>query len=94
MDPPERETDGGPDTGLDEQALYVVVRKAVEDAIVGAVGTLLLVGVGVWLVWFGAVVAVSGGSPVAVAAGIAVAVIGFGLAARALDVLPPIDELF
>lgn len=48
--------DGGT-VALDEATLHRVVRDAVEDAILGAIGTVLLVGVGLFLVWTGGAVA-------------------------------------
>lgn len=51
---------------------YVVLRKAVQDGIVGAVGTIILVLVSLYLIFFGVIIAVSGGgsSPVQAAGGI------------------------
>ncbi|QLH76749.1 hypothetical protein HZS55_05275 [Halosimplex rubrum] len=39
-------SDGGVSAGLDDDELYEVVHDAVEDAILGVVGTLLLLGIG------------------------------------------------
>ena len=75
--------------------LYVVVRKAVEDAILGVIGTLLLVGVALVLVWFGIALAASsfGSSPPGLVGGILVVLVGFYVAASALDVVPSVSDL-
>lgn len=81
---------------IDEGALYVVVREAVEDAALGVIGTLLLVGVALVLVWVGGAMAFNAGGrqPVAAVAGLAIALIGIYLAASSLEVVPPIHEWF
>jgi len=92
--------DDGPEepvqVAIDEGALYVVVRKAVEDAVLGVIGTLLLVGVALVLVWIGGAMAVSAGGrqPVATVAGVAIALVGLYVAAASLEVVPPIREWF
>ena len=79
---------------MDEGALYVVVRRAVEDAVLGVIGTLLLVGVALVLVWVGGAMAVNAGSsqPVATVAGVAIVLVGLYIAAASLEVIPPIRE--
>lgn len=81
---------------IDEGALYVAVRRAVEDAVLGVIGTLLLVGVALVLVWIGGAMAINAGGnqPVAAVAGLAIALIGIYLAASSLEVVPPILEWF
>ncbi|HKJ57866.1 MAG TPA: hypothetical protein VKA37_01465 [Halobacteriales archaeon] len=82
------------EVAIDEGALYVVVRRAVEDAVLGVIGTLLLVGVALVLVWVGGAMAVSAGGrqPVATVAGVAIVLVGLYLAAASLEVIPPIRE--
>lgn len=81
---------------IDEAALYVAVRRAVEDAVLGVIGTLLLVGVALVLVWVGGAMAINAGGsqPVAAVAGLAIVLVGVYLAASSLDVIPPILEWF
>ena len=85
-------TDGGRNAGFDEAALYVVVREAVEDAILGVIGTLLLVGIAFVMVWSGVVAATSTGTPTGIAVGGVLALGGLYLAAATLEVVPPIRE--
>ena len=98
MVPEESPTDDEPgepvEVAIDEGALYVVVRRAVEDAVLGVIGTLLLVGVALVLVWVGGAMAVSAGGrqPVATVAGVAIVLVGLYLAAASLEVIPPIRE--
>ena len=82
------------EVAIDEGALYVVVRRAVEDAVLGVVGTLLLVGVALVLVWVGGAMAVNAGGrqPVATVAGLGIALVGLYIAAASLEVIPPIRE--
>jgi hypothetical protein len=93
VSPPDRERDGRAEPGFDERALYRVVRHAVEDAILGVLGTLLLLGIAFVVVIFGARVAVSGSSTVAVVAGVAAVGYGVYLAAATLGVVPSVREL-
>ncbi|WP_255190869.1 hypothetical protein [Natronobeatus ordinarius] len=87
-------TDGGYDVGLDEQELYLVVRTAVKDAMLDVVGTLVLLGFALGLVWIGGWMAIDGDSTGFVAAGGAFVVAGALLAAVALELLPPIRDWF
>jgi len=79
---------------IDEGALYVVVRKAVEDAMLGVIGTLLLVGVALVLVWVGGAIAISAGvgQPLAALLGVAIAAVGLYFAAATLELIPPVRE--
>ena len=86
------ETDGGTDPGFDEAALYVVVRDAVEDAILGVLGTLMLVGLGIVMVLAGIGSATSTGTPAGGAVGAVVALVGVYVAASTLEVVPPVSE--
>jgi hypothetical protein len=83
-----------PDPGFDEVAMYRVVRKAVEDAILGAVGTILLVGVAFVLVGTGASIAIQAGGWTGVAIGAAVTLFGLYLAGATLELIPPVREWF
>ncbi|SFR90368.1 hypothetical protein SAMN05216559_0784 [Halomicrobium zhouii] len=89
--------DGGAAAEIDEAVLYTVVRKAVEDAILGVIGTVLLVGVAFVIAYVGLLgVVASAGSTGAGLAGVAVSValiaVGLYLAAATLELIPPIRE--
>lgn len=86
--------DDRPDPGFDEVALYGVVRKAVEDAILGAVGTLLLVGVAFVLVLVGASAAIRSPGLLGVMFGGGALVVGLYLGATTLELIPPAREWF
>jgi len=81
--------DGGVDPGFDEAAMYVVVRDAVEDAILGVIGTLLLVGIAFVAVWAGGVAIVQSQTPASIAFGVLAIAFGFYLAGSSLGVVPP-----
>lgn len=87
-------TDGRRDPGFDEVALYGVVRTAVEDAFLGAVGTILLVGVAFVLVVVGASAAFRTASLPGLAFGVGAAVFGLYLAGSTLGLIPPAREWF
>lgn len=87
-------TDGGANVGFDEAALYGVVRKAVEDAILGAIGTVLLVGVAFVVVATGASIATQAASQLAMALGVVAVLFGLYLAAATLRIIPPAREWF
>ncbi|WP_231189190.1 hypothetical protein [Haladaptatus sp. DYF46] len=80
--------------GLEERELYELVHRAVEDAILGMVGTLLLVGVAVVLVWTGVTIALYGTSIVGLVAGIAAIVFGLYLGLATLEIIPSVREWF
>ncbi|QLG28476.1 hypothetical protein HUG10_13360 [Halorarum halophilum] len=86
------ETDGGTDPGFDEAALYVVVREAVEDAILGAIGTLMLVGVSFVLIGMGFTTAFETGDPAGAAVGALMGLLGLYVAASTLELVPPVSE--
>lgn len=81
-------------TGIDRGELYVIIRQAVRDALLGVIGTLLLVGLGLVLLWFGIMLAVSAvnSSLIGALGGVVVALIGFYIAASELDVIPSIGD--
>jgi len=90
------ETDGGYNTGIDEEILYDTMRSAVEDALLNVLGTLFLLGISLVLVFYGAIAAasaLSGGGIIQVP--IAIGLIGFGfyLAAATLEFVPSIRDL-
>lgn len=80
---------------LDPGELYVVVRKAMEDAILSVIGTLLMVGLALVLVWFGMLVAVSAydTSPIMALAGGIVVLVGLYQAASVLGIIPTVTDL-
>jgi len=84
--------DGG--VGFDEAAMYRVGREAVEDAILGVLGTLVLVGIGFVAVWVGGTALVHSQTPPSMAFGVLAIAFGFYLAASALGVVPPACEWF
>ncbi|WP_243700384.1 hypothetical protein [Halorussus pelagicus] len=88
------ETDGGRDVGFDEAALYGVVRTAVEDAILGVIGTLLLVGVALVITWTGILLATQSVSAAATGFGVVAVAFGLYLGAATLGVVPPAREWF
>ena len=90
--PPTESTD---DTGFDEQALYRVVRSAVEDAILGVLGTLLLLAIAAVFVWIGGAMllaAASSASVLSLGFGLVFLTFGLFLAAATLDLIPSLAE--
>ncbi|MFC4549190.1 MULTISPECIES: hypothetical protein [Halorussus] len=87
-------TDGGATAEFDEAALYGVVREAVEDAILGVIGTLLLVGVSLAVTWGGATVLMRATNLLGMALGAGVALFGLYLGAVILELVPPVREWF
>ncbi|MFD1640812.1 hypothetical protein [Halohasta litorea] len=90
--PPTESTD---DTGFDEQALYRVVRSAVEDAILGVLGTLLLLAIAAFFLWLGGAMLVSAaeaGLTLNLGYGIVFLAFGLYLGAATLDLVPPLRE--
>lgn len=90
-------TDGGATAGMDEAVLYTVVRKAVEDAILGVIGTVLLVGIAFVIAYVGllgvlASAGSTGGGLTGVAVGVVLIAIGLYLAGATLELIPPIRE--
>lgn len=81
---------------IDEELLYAIIREAVEDALLGVIGTLLLVGIGFVLIWVGVVALASPGDAGPLGRFVGVALISFGLylAAATLRVIPPVREWF
>lgn len=86
-------TDGGLPDGMDEGTLYLVVRRAVEDAILNVIGTLLLVGVALLVIWVGAMVAVRTPSTAGLVAGSIAILIGMYIGGTTLGVVPSLQRL-
>lgn len=97
---PDTGADGGREPAapepIDEELLYAIIREAVEDALLGVIGTLLLVGIGFVLVWVGVVALASpeGAGTLRRVAGVALVAVGLYLAAATLRVIPPVREWF
>ncbi|WP_336336800.1 hypothetical protein [Haloarcula brevis] len=87
-DPPA--TDGSA-TALSEEELYAVVRVAAEDAVLGALGTLMLVGIGVVLASWGTALLLSA-KPLSAAIGVVLVLFGAYLALSSLRIIPPVRE--
>jgi len=80
--------DGGA-PGFDEERLHAVVRDAVEDAILGAVGTLLLVGIGLLFFWGGLTAIADANTGDAGVVGALMMIVGLALVVGTLhDMLP------
>ncbi|WP_415379925.1 hypothetical protein [Halosimplex sp. TS25] len=90
----ERASDGGIATGIDEERLYEIVYDAVEDAILGAVGTLLLTGIGVLFLVAGVTALGRAEGSAAIAIGLGVALLGGGLVVTTLTDVLPADRWF
>ncbi|NHX36592.1 MULTISPECIES: hypothetical protein [Halolamina] len=85
--------------GIDQEALYGTVRRAVEDAILDAVGTMLAVAVGTAIGIAGASFLLrtatdSGLSVPVLAAGVWLTAIGFYVVASTLGVVQPVRDWF
>lgn len=94
--PADEDPSSGPATDgsvaqLTEDELYAVVRVAAEDAVLGALGTLLLVGIGVVLVAWGTTLLLSA-TPIPAAIGLIFVLFGAYLALSSLRVIPPVRE--
>ncbi|KAA9399961.1 hypothetical protein Har1130_02450 [Haloarcula sp. CBA1130] len=76
---------------LSEEELYATVRVAAEDAVLGAFGTLMLVGIGVVLASWGAALLLSG-TPLPAAIGVVLVLFGAYLALSSLRMIPPVRE--
>lgn len=81
---------------IDRGELYLIINKAVEDAILGALGTILLVGVSIVLIWFGMIVTVSAydSSILRAIGGVVVTLLGLYFAGSTLELIPSITDLF
>lgn len=95
---PEERSDGGdvPVGDLTSEEFYRVVRSAVEDAFLGVIGTVLLVGIGFFLFVTGVTATVRVGSaeaPVVAVLGVGLALLGVYVAAAALDYAPSVEDL-
>lgn len=91
MSPPNETADRGQnsDPGFDEEALYLVVRKAVTDALLDVIGTVACLGFALLFVYAGAQIVLSQGvSGAALGAGVPLVLLGFYGAAVALEIVP------
>jgi hypothetical protein len=77
---------------IDEGVLYGVIRKAVKDALLDVIGTLLLVGLAVVLIWIGGASLLSSVSLLGGAFGAIIAIVGLYIAAATLEIIPPIRD--
>lgn len=73
-------------------ALYRVVHAAVKDAILDAIGTVLLVGLATVLVLVGVQAVLASRGVPTTAAGLGIVVIGLSLAASTLDLIPSVSS--
>lgn len=85
------EGDGGVAPGVDEAALFKLIRDAVKDALLDVIGTLLLLGIASVLILVGVQLVFSLSQLGGVVGGALVAV-GLYLAAATLEIIPPIRE--
>ena len=92
LDHPERVTEEPPsrDPGFDEDRLYEVVAQAVEDAVISAIWTVIMVGIAVALVWVGIAVVVANPTPLGLIFGAITILAGFYVAGTRLDVIAPV----
>lgn len=88
--PPTESTDDTVD--FDEQALYRVVRSAVEDAILGVLGTLLLLAIAAFFVFIGFDMLRSTVSAASLGFGGVFIAFGLYLGAATLGLIPPLRE--
>lgn len=81
---------------IDRAELYLIINKAVEDAILGALGTLLLVGVSLVLVWFGIMITISASDASVLGAlgGVLVTLVGLYFAGTALELIPSLSDVW
>lgn len=89
---PPLEGDGGVAPGIDEAALFRLVRDAVRDALLDVIGTLLLLGLASVLVLVGVQLYLSSISGLGAALGGVLAVVGLYLAAATLEIIPPLRD--
>ncbi|WP_135366352.1 hypothetical protein [Halosimplex halophilum] len=69
-------SDGGSAAEIDEERLYEIVHDAVEDAVLGVVGTLLLLGIGFVFLVSGATAVVGATSTAEFGVGLTVLLVG------------------
>jgi hypothetical protein len=89
---PTVEGDGGIAPGIDEAALFRLIRDAVKDALLDVIGTLLLLGLASVLVLVGVQLFFSSLSQLGVAIGGVLVIVGLYLAAATLEIVPPIRD--
>lgn len=81
---------------LSGEELYVVIRRAVEDAILSAVGSLILALLGFGIIWIGMVIGVEslGQNILQVGAGGFLVLFGLYIAGTALDLIPSLESMW
>ncbi|GCF14290.1 hypothetical protein Harman_22250 [Haloarcula mannanilytica] len=94
--PADEDPSSGPATDgsvaqLSEDELYAIVRVATEDAVLGALGTLMLVGIGVFLIAAGTSLFFAL-SPLPSVVGVVLIAYGAYLALSSLRIIPPARE--
>jgi hypothetical protein len=89
---PALESDGGVAPGVDDAALFRLVRDAVKDALLDVIGTLLLLGVAGILVVAGGQLFLSSVSQLGAVVGGVLVVVGLYLAAATLEIIPPVRD--
>ena len=77
-----------PTTELSEAELYRLVHDATQDAILGAIGTVLWVGIGLVLCFVGAQLVLGSLSVTMAVIGTGMVVLGLAIAAWSLDLVP------
>ena len=92
MRPPDETPDGDWSPGIGERELYRIVRLAVEDAILGVLGTILLLGVAAVVALTGVRIIANATSTAWVALGLGVALFGVYVGAATLGVIPSVRE--
>ncbi|WP_436911436.1 hypothetical protein [Halosimplex marinum] len=83
---------GGSAAEIDEERLYEIVHDAVEDAVLGVVGTLLLLGVGVVLLSSGVTAVLGATSPAMSGLGVVVFLFGLGALFEGLRGVLPVGR--
>ena len=91
VSPPENATDAER-PGIAEEELYRIIRLAVEDAILGVLGTLLLLGIATVIILVGVQMMAVGLSAAWVVVGALVTLFGLYVAAVTLGVIPSVRE--
>lgn len=80
--------------GTTAEELYIVIRKAIEDAMLHVIGTIVVILIALSIVGAGAAVFWNGPDPAGPVIGSVVILFGFYLAAVTLGVIRPIRDWF
>ncbi|ELZ29738.1 hypothetical protein C475_02286 [Halosimplex carlsbadense 2-9-1] len=84
--------DGGSVAEIDEERLYEIVHEAVEDAILGVVGTLLLLGIGTVFLVSGVTAVLGASSAASFGVGLTVFLVGLVVFVTTLGGVLPVRE--